>query len=212
MAEAMASSNFTTILTEPLHNYYPLDATIAHYAANINSVPYLLGIFFSACAALFTATYFVTTALNPSLTRAQHATIMWFVLSGTIHIFFEGFYVLHFADIGGSQALIGQMWKEYAYSDSRYLTSNAFVLCMESVTAMLWGPGCFLCAWLVARQHEARYAATVIVSMGQLYGGCSPLVVLTRDVNEEVAGSIADSATREQAMCCTTRRPSLTTT
>ena len=30
----------------------------------------------------------------------------------------------------------GQMWKEYAYSDSRYMTSDAFVLCMETVTAV----------------------------------------------------------------------------
>lgn len=32
--------------------------------------------------------------------------------------------------------LFGQMWKEYSWSDSRYLTSDAFVLCMETVTAV----------------------------------------------------------------------------
>ncbi|CAL3965508.1 unnamed protein product, partial [Diplocarpon coronariae] len=31
--------------------------------------------------------------------------------------------------------LFGQLWKEYALSDSRYLTSDPFVLCMETVTA-----------------------------------------------------------------------------
>lgn len=30
----------------------------------------------------------------------------------------------------------GQLWKEYAFSDSRYLTSDPFVLCMETVTAV----------------------------------------------------------------------------
>lgn len=40
--------------------------------------------------------------------------------------------------MGQSLDLFGQMWKEYAYSDSRYLTSNAFVLCMETVTAVSW--------------------------------------------------------------------------
>lgn len=34
------------------------------------------------------------------------------------------------------QDLFGQMWKEYSYADSRYLTSDPFVLCMESVTAV----------------------------------------------------------------------------
>lgn len=166
-----ASSNATaTLSNEPLHPYYPLTASIATYAANKDSVVYLLSIFFSACTALFTATYFLFTTLNLRLTRTQLATIMWFILSGSIHIFFEGFYVAHFADLGASQALIGQMWKEYAFSDSRYLTSNAFVLCMETITAVCWGPGCYLCAWLIAREHAARWGAVIVVSMGHVYG------------------------------------------
>ncbi|KAL1637930.1 hypothetical protein SLS56_000487 [Neofusicoccum ribis] len=47
--------------------------------------------------------------------------------------------------LGGSQHLFGQLWKEYSLSDSRYLTKDPFVLCMESITA-------------------------AIVSLGQLYG------------------------------------------
>ena len=46
----------------------------------------------------------------------------------------------------------GQMWKEYAYSDSRYMTSDAFVLCMETSTAVRIShrelPGKILTAWL----------------------------------------------------------------
>lgn len=38
--------------------------------------------------------------------------------------------------MGELQTLFGQLWKEYALSDSRYLTQNAFVLCMESLTAV----------------------------------------------------------------------------
>lgn len=38
--------------------------------------------------------------------------------------------------MGELQTLFGQLWKEYALSDSRYLTQNAFVLCMESITAV----------------------------------------------------------------------------
>lgn len=38
--------------------------------------------------------------------------------------------------MGPAQDLFGQLWKEYALSDSRYLTSDAFVLCMETVTAV----------------------------------------------------------------------------
>lgn len=164
-------SNITTILAEPLHPYYPLNAEITHYAANKTSVPSLLAIFFTTCSLLFTTTTLLARALNPHLTRAQVATVIWFVLSGSIHLVFEGYYVAHGADLGGSQSVIAQMWKEYAFSDSRYLTRNGFVWCVESLTVVLWGPGCFLCAWLVARGHPARWGVVGVVSMGQLYGG-----------------------------------------
>ncbi|KAI9789542.1 MAG: hypothetical protein M1816_005949 [Peltula sp. TS41687] len=66
--------------------------------------------------------------------------------------------------------LFGQMWKEYAHSDSRYLTSDPFVLCMESVTAVCWGPLSFLVAWLIMSSHPLRYPLQAVVSLGQLYG------------------------------------------
>lgn len=47
-----------------------------------------------------------------------------------------GYYALNQARMGELQTLFGQLWKEYALSDSRYLTQNAFVLCMESLTAV----------------------------------------------------------------------------
>lgn len=34
----------------------------------------------------------------------------------------------------------GQLWKEYALSDSRYMFSDPFVLCMESITAVRPSP------------------------------------------------------------------------
>jgi len=38
--------------------------------------------------------------------------------------------------MGNLQSLFGQLWKEYSLSDSRYLTKDPFVLCMESITAV----------------------------------------------------------------------------
>lgn len=56
--------------------------------------------------------------------------------AGAIHLFFEGYFSLNHTRMGPAQDLFGQLWKEYALSDSRYLTSDAFVLCMETVTAV----------------------------------------------------------------------------
>lgn len=152
------------------HPYYPLDALIPGYEVNSWSVAALLSVFFGACLALFSATYFIAKSTQPRLTRGELATIMWFVLSGAIHIFFEGYYARNYATLGSKQTLVGQMWKEYAFSDSRYLTNNAVVLCVEGVTALFWGPGCLLVAALVVYRHPLRYPTQALVSFGQLYG------------------------------------------
>lgn len=39
--------------------------------------------------------------------------------------------------------LFGQLWKEYSLSDSRYLTSDAFLISMEAVTAVCSVSLCF---------------------------------------------------------------------
>lgn len=38
--------------------------------------------------------------------------------------------------MGPLDSFFGELWKEYALSDSRYLTQDAFVLCMETTTAV----------------------------------------------------------------------------
>ena len=65
----------------------------------------------------------------PVLTDARCA-------GGSIHLFFEGYFSVNHARMAGRQDFFGQLWKEYSMSDSRYLTSDPFVLCMESVTAV----------------------------------------------------------------------------
>ncbi|KAK5047743.1 hypothetical protein LTR84_006408 [Exophiala bonariae] len=72
--------------------------------------------------------------------------------------------------MGGAQDLFGQLWKEYALSDSRYLTSDPFVLCMETITAVCWGPLSFFMVYAIITSHPLRYPVQAIVSLGQIYG------------------------------------------
>jgi len=160
--------NATSAVVE--HPYYPLDAVVNGYLVNEWSMSYLLTCFFGACFVLFTATFFVGRAVTPKLSRGELATTMWFVLSGAIHLLFEGYYAINFANMGEKQTLLGQLWKEYAFSDSRYLTQDAFVLCMESVTAAFWGPGCLIVAALIVLRHPMRFPLQMLVSGGQFYG------------------------------------------
>ena len=120
----------------PPHPYYPLEINIAGYLANEWGVLTLLGTFSAGCALIFTFTYLIVTRVRQTLPTSELLTILWFVLSGCIHFFFEGYYVYNFRAMGHLQDLFGQLWKEYALSDSRYLTLDPFVLCMETITAV----------------------------------------------------------------------------
>lgn len=97
--------------------------------------------------------------------------------------------MLHHGHMASAQDLFGQLWKEYALSDSRYMTSDTLVLCMETITVvsptisksnpedsplilaqLLWGPLCFVVAYLTATSHSLRHPIQVIVCMSHLYG------------------------------------------
>lgn len=56
--------------------------------------------------------------------------------AGTLHCFFEGYFIINHAHMASAQDLFGQLWKEYALSDSRYMTSDTVVLCMETMTVV----------------------------------------------------------------------------
>lgn len=134
----------TTNATSQQHPYYPLNALIPHYRPNTTSVPTLLLIFFASCTLLLSLCYFFATtrvryAAASSLSLRQEkskekndlksretglsggelSTLMWFVLSGTIHVVFEGYYVRFYEELAGKEGVLGEMWKEYAFSDSR---------------------------------------------------------------------------------------------
>ncbi|KAJ5682861.1 hypothetical protein N7462_006026 [Penicillium macrosclerotiorum] len=157
-------------MPETSHPYYPVDADIGGYTPNRSPVLELLVSAGGACAALLGLTWIVTSYVRPNLRMADRIAILWFVLSGTLHCFFEGYFVIHHDQMGLGQDLFGQLWKEYALSDSRYMTSDTLVLCMEAMTVALWGPLCFAVGYLTATNSSLRHPIQIIVCMSHLYG------------------------------------------
>ncbi|CAF3587789.1 unnamed protein product [Fusarium graminearum] len=80
------------------------------------------------------------------------------------------YYVANFTDLSSRLSLFAQLWKEYSLSDSRYLTQDSFLVPMEAITAILWGPMSFFCAWSIVKEHPLRHPIQLIISVGQLYG------------------------------------------
>ncbi|KAJ5819133.1 hypothetical protein N7474_004724 [Penicillium riverlandense] len=156
--------------TSPSHPYYPLDAAIEGYVPNTTPVLELLISAGGACLILLSTTFALISYVRPTLRMADRIAILWFVLSGTLHCFFEGYFMIRHAHMASAQDLFGQLWKEYALSDSRYMTSDTLVLCMETMTVLLWGPLCFVVASLIAARHSLRHPFQLLVCMSHLYG------------------------------------------
>ncbi|KAI2630877.1 EBP-domain-containing protein [Hypoxylon sp. NC1633] len=168
-----SSSAVTEIESEtlaPSHPYYPLGVTIPAYAPNETPVPVLLAALAGMLGFALLGASAVALKANPTLTKSNIALLCWFVMNGCLHCFFEGYFVLNHTTIASSQNILAQLWKEYALSDSRYLTSDFFMLSVESITTFIWGPLCFANAVSIVRRSPARHVLQVIVCMAHLYG------------------------------------------
>ncbi|KAI1268653.1 3-beta-hydroxysteroid-Delta(8),Delta(7)-isomerase [Xylariaceae sp. FL1019] len=168
----METQNVTdsSIRGTPPHPYYPLGVAIPEYTTNDLSTQQILAIFTSACIAVLTPTLCLARHKRPDLSSAELTTVLWFVLCGSIHSCLEGYFAFNAYTIASQETVLAQLWKEYSYSDSRYLTADTFVVCMEAITAVFWSPLSFLCAWFIVSDHPLRHPFQSIVSLGQLYG------------------------------------------
>lgn len=148
------------------HPYYPIGVEIAGYIANESSV-FVLAICFSlGLAAILGLILASATYLRPSMSKADKLAILWFALckylvdflfqksvcadnhanaAGTLHCFFEAYFVSHHSAMGPAQDILGQLWKEYALSDSRYLISDPFVVSIETITVVRLKTRLFSC-------------------------------------------------------------------
>ncbi|KAH1593934.1 hypothetical protein KXX34_002601 [Aspergillus fumigatus] len=152
------------------HYYYPPTIRLPHYSANETSVLSLITQFGFLWAAVLGIAFIVIRRTRPTVSRSDQLSFIWMCLTGFIHLFFEAYFVTHHESLAGAQQLFGQLWKEYSLSDSRYLTSDAFLVSMEAVTAFCWGPLAFFIAYCIAVQHPLRHALQLIMSTGQVYG------------------------------------------
>ncbi|TFK44548.1 EBP domain-containing protein [Crucibulum laeve] len=156
-------------MTTTDHPYYPVTLDLPTYQPNTLSYVTLIGGWLVALSFVTLSTY-AWLSTNKSLTSGDKWTGVWFMICGCIHVFFEGHFVRHHSTLASKTDFLSQAWKEYSKSDSRYLTSDPFILVIESITSVLWGPLCFYVVWSITRGYTSRYVLTALVSLGHIYG------------------------------------------
>ncbi|KAK6176590.1 hypothetical protein SNE40_014845 [Patella caerulea] len=153
------------------HPYFPRDISLPHYVPNDKDVTVLLGGFFAVVFAFIAGVWIYSgRSTKPKFSLLERVILCWFVMCGIIHTFLEGYFSIFHATIAGEMTFLAQIWKEYSKSDSRYLTSDSFVLCMESITAAVDGPLSFLALAAFLWNSSYRYIIQLALSICQLYG------------------------------------------
>ena len=95
---------------------------------------YLLGSFAGIVAVMILASSL--TIYQKQIAIKDKIAFVWLIITGSIHLFVEGYFGYYHETLQSDNFLIAQWWKEYSLSDSRYLSSDPFVLNMERITAV----------------------------------------------------------------------------
>ncbi|NP_001166416.1 3-beta-hydroxysteroid-Delta(8),Delta(7)-isomerase [Cavia porcellus] len=160
-----------TTSTGPLHPYWPRHLRLDHFVPNDLSAWYIVTVLFTVFGALVVTMWLLSSRASVvPLGTWRRLSVCWFAVCAFVHLVIEGWFVLYQKAILGDQAFLSQLWKEYAKGDSRYIIEDNFIICMESITVVLWGP---LSLWAVIaflRQHPSRYVLQFVISLGQIYG------------------------------------------
>ncbi|KAF9979423.1 hypothetical protein BGZ65_006603 [Modicella reniformis] len=155
-----------------VHPYYPVDLVLDHYVPNTFTMKDTLIVLFSAFGSIAVGALILSYQRRQSTLKGlgNQLTFLWYAMCGFIHFFLEGYFGVYHRTLAGDQFFLAQIWKEYALSDSRYLSSDSFVLIMERITAFAWGPLAFYTAYAMYFNTPGRHVAQLIISLGQIYG------------------------------------------
>ncbi|UKZ47883.1 hypothetical protein TrVGV298_002117 [Trichoderma virens] len=122
----------------PLHPFSPFAMELPTYVANTIAAPVLVSIFAAGYAVIFLITYGIIQRMRPSMGSGEMAVAMWFALCGCIYLFFDGYFSYNAFDMAGKTDIFGQLWKEYALSDSRYMSQDALLAAATRNVLTVW--------------------------------------------------------------------------
>jgi len=110
----------------------------------------------------------------PTSSRQRWVVIVWSLVSGIIHIGWEGSWSLLAPWLAEPWARHGwaQYWTLYGLADARYVHADPFVRILELVTGTIVAALNLGCAWSVLRQRNGRGTAIalLIASVMEVYG------------------------------------------
>lgn len=108
------------------HPYATYEREIVDYVPNTMSSLGLVSCFAAGCVAMFASTHVIIQQKRPGMGRGDRFIMMWFVMCGFIHFFFEG--------ESQPQSHTMQPWLEVATACTQrnaYTDINTRLLCLQ---------------------------------------------------------------------------------
>ncbi|TQV91397.1 EBDP2-like protein [Cordyceps javanica] len=164
------------------HPYYPLDAVLPGYEPNAVALHTVLALFGGIAGTVVLVAYAAASRQQPALRSLDCFAAAWFALCAFLHLCFEGYFIYFKGELVSQHTLFAMLWKEYALSDSRYLTGDLFTLCIETITvvrippsayfspAFAWGPLSLFTTLAIIFRSPSRHFLQVLICMAHLYG------------------------------------------
>ncbi|KAH6604231.1 ebp domain-containing [Trichoderma cornu-damae] len=134
-------------MAQSLHPYRPLGVSIPNYVPNDVPLIRSLSVFGALIGATAASAYLLAGSGSRRRVRA-----------------------IDRVNIPGMNTLFARLWKEYTLSDSRYLTSDIFTVCVETITVFAWGPLSLLTVFCICTNHPSRHLFQIVVCVAHLYG------------------------------------------
>ncbi|KAJ1880359.1 hypothetical protein GGI13_007896 [Coemansia sp. RSA 455] len=152
------------------HPYYPQDVPIPHYVVSKLDMGQAFLTLGSAIAAIMVVSGLLIGRARNTLSCKDKFIVVWMLVCAGIHIVLEGYFSFNHGALAGKDTILADLWREYAHSDSRYLTSDPFTVIMEGITAVFDGSFAVVAAYGILADSPIRHPAQLITSLAQLYG------------------------------------------
>ncbi|RHZ49949.1 hypothetical protein Glove_508g9 [Diversispora epigaea] len=154
--------------TLPTHSYYPITLELPNFVEPTYSYVSILTMFALSIATIITISSIII--FKKSITTNNKLIFIWMNITGYIHLIVESYFALFHDKIVEDTTILGETWKQYALGDSRYLTSDANVVIIERITAMVMGPLALLTSIGIYKSWPSRHLLQLTLSIGQIYG------------------------------------------
>ncbi|KAJ2752701.1 hypothetical protein H4S06_003879 [Coemansia sp. BCRC 34490] len=169
-AAAAATANASAAVAVNQHPYYPRNSAIPHYVESKLSMGEAFATLGSAVGVVMVVTALLISRARVPLSGKDKLIVVWMLVCAAIHIVLEGYFSFNHHSLAGKETIMGDLWREYAHADSRYLTSDPFTVIMEGITAVFDGSFAVIAAYGILADSPVRHPAQLITSLAQLYG------------------------------------------